>query len=134
VLDVIFGRRAEYRRANAASCDSRKLGRAFAGGPLAHTFRRARPLLDFAKAAKARPRLLDLSGLCEALRTPTPPWTPTLPRQMMCATPIVGAVMDIVVWLRSLVLGSTRRSSAYQWMGVARHDQNWLENGRKNDG
>ena len=86
VLDVIFGRRAEYRRANAASCDSRKLGRAFAGGPLAHTFRRARPLLDFAKAAKARPRLLDLSGLCEALRTPTPPWTPTLPRQMMCAT------------------------------------------------
>jgi hypothetical protein len=70
----------------------------------------------------------------EALRIPTPPWTPTLPRQMMCATPIVGAVMDIVVWLRSLVLGSTRRSSAYQWMGVARHDQNWLENGRKNDG
>ena len=30
--------------------------------PLAHTFRRARPLLDFAKAAKAPPRLLDLSG------------------------------------------------------------------------
>jgi hypothetical protein len=41
----------------------------------------------------------------EALRIPTPPWTPTLPRQMMCATPIVGAVMDIVVWLRSPVLG-----------------------------
>ena len=34
-----------------------------------------------------------------------PPWTPSLPRQMMCATPIVGAVMDIVVWLRSLGLG-----------------------------
>ena len=36
VRTMIFGRRAEYRRANAASCDSRKLGRAFAGGPLAH--------------------------------------------------------------------------------------------------
>ena len=24
---------------------------------------------------------------------------------MMCATPIVGAIMDIVVWLRSLGLG-----------------------------
>ena len=31
---------------------------------------------------------LDLSVLCEALSTPTPPWTPSLPRQMMYATPL----------------------------------------------
>jgi hypothetical protein len=33
-------------------------------------------------------------------------WTPSSPRQMMCATPDCGrAVMDILVWLRSLGLG-----------------------------
>jgi hypothetical protein len=30
---------------------------------------------------------LDLSGFCEALRTPTPPWTPSRPGQMICAAP-----------------------------------------------
>ena len=29
-------------------------------------------------------------------------WTPALGGTMMCATPIVGAVLDVVVWLRSL--------------------------------
>ena len=32
-------------------------------------------------------------------------WTASPPCQMIPATPIVGAVMDIVVWLRSLGLG-----------------------------
>jgi hypothetical protein len=41
----------------------------------------------FHKRAKDRPLPLDLSALCEALRTPTPPWTPSQPRQMICATP-----------------------------------------------
>ena len=60
----------------------------------------------------------------EALRIPTPPWTPTLPRQMMCATPIVGAVMDIVVWLRSLgpweVRGGLPPISGWAWHGMIR--------------
>ena len=43
-----------------------------------------RPL--FHKRVKDRPLLLDLSGLCEAPRTPTPPWTPSLPQPMICAT------------------------------------------------
>ena len=34
-------------------------------------------------AAKAR-------AVCDALRTPKPPWTPLLPRQMMCATTDCG--------------------------------------------
>ena len=37
-------------------------------------------------------------------------WTLSLPQQMMYATPIVGAVMDIVVWLRSLGLGKYEAS------------------------
>jgi hypothetical protein len=49
--------------------------------------------------------------------------------------PIVGAVMDIVVWLRSLGLGKYEAVFRISVDGVARHDQNWLsENGRKNDG
>jgi hypothetical protein len=39
------------------------------------------------------------------MRTPTPPWTLSLPRRMMHAPPIVGAPMDVAVWLRSLGLG-----------------------------
>jgi hypothetical protein len=39
------------------------------------------------------------------VRHPTPPWTLSLPQQMMRATPDYGrAAMDIVVWLRSLGL------------------------------
>ena len=41
----------------------------------------------FQKRVKDRPLPLGLSELCEALRTPTPPWTPSAPRQMMCAAP-----------------------------------------------
>jgi hypothetical protein len=29
---------------------------------------------------------LDPSRLCKILRNPMPPWTPTLPQRMMCAT------------------------------------------------
>ena len=38
-------------------------------------------------------------------RPPGTSWTHPSSRTMMCATTIVGAVMDIVVWLRSLGLG-----------------------------
>jgi hypothetical protein len=41
----------------------------------------------FPKGLKTGHLALDLSGLCEAPRTPTPPWTPLLPQQMMYAAP-----------------------------------------------
>ena len=69
------------------------------------------------KNVKDQPFPLDLSGPCEALRTPTPPWTFSLPRQMMHATPDCRrAVMDIVVWLRSLGLG--KYEAAFRENGI----------------
>ncbi len=41
----------------------------------------------------------------EALRTPTTPWTPSLPQRMMCATLDCRRPYGLVVWLRSLGLG-----------------------------
>jgi hypothetical protein len=45
------------------------------------------PTPYFQKRVKDRPAPLDLSGLCEALRTPTPPWTPSRPRPIMPTAP-----------------------------------------------
>ena len=47
------------------------------------------------------------AGFVKPKREPTVQalWTPSLAQTMMCAALIVGAVMDIVVWLRSLGLG-----------------------------
>ena len=66
---------------------------------------------------------------CEALDTPA------YPADDVRHPLIVGAVMDIVVWLRSLGLGKYEAVFRLSVDGVVRHNQNWLtENGRKDDG
>jgi hypothetical protein len=57
------------------------------GPPVPEELNVATGALGFQERDKPCPWRSDLSRLCAALRTPTPPWTPSKPRQMMCATP-----------------------------------------------